>query len=539
MMQFEVTEDGRWLKLTEYTDELDLRQVEISFTKKVKDWVFLRKRAQFRGWDGNVAFFQKKKFLPIGLWHELLVVSKKHNLGVEISGLERIVDMDFKLAEFQAWVEETFPDGIGGDPDKPIRPYQIEAAFKIIKFGISTQELATNAGKTFIVFMAIAYMMSHGKCSKFLMIVPNVNLVLQAVDDWQDYGAHRFGMKFQQIHGGENGVRSEANVVIGNFQMLVKKDVEFLSKFDTVFVDEAHQSPANSIKKIVSQCANSKCRFGLSGTLTSSGEDSADYLTIQMCLGPVVGKISPDFLFKNNYATPVHVKVVRMNYLVDDARERLANVRTRLKNQDAGSEAYNIERKLVVGDRKRLNFIVDFILKTTKNSMVLFQNVEDDYGRTIYDMLRDQSSDREVFYVDGDVDAQTRESFKVRMKSGNNRILVASFRTFSTGISIDNIHNIFFVESYKSENIIKQSIGRGMRKLLGKMVVNIIDFVDDFSWKSKPNYLMKHSDERIKIYEREKFPYEIWDVDLSGEKIKFVKAEEKLIYTEDEKPSDV
>ena len=52
---------------------------------------------------------------------------------------------------------------------------------------------------------------------------------------------------------------------------------------------------------------------------------------------------------------------------------------------------------------------------------------------------------------------------------------------------------IFLVESYKSEVLIKQSLGRGMRKMEGKEKVNIIDFVDDFSSSKYVNYLMKHS----------------------------------------------
>ena len=92
---------------------------------------------------------------------------------------------------------------------------------------------------------------------------------------------------------------------------------------------------------------------------------------------------------------------------------------------------------------------------------------------------------------------------------------MASFGTFSTGISVNNIHNIYLVESYKSENIIKQSIGRGMRKQLLKERVNIIDFVDDFTYKGQDNYLMSHSDERIKIYEKEAFPYTIYNIDLT------------------------
>lgn len=544
MMQFELTEDNRWLRLLEYDDELNLRQVEISFTKKIKDWVFKKKKYKNTGFTGDIHFFQKKRFLPVSLWSELLAVSKQHHLGVEIAGLERIIDVDFKLADFQAWVEENFKDGIGGDPTKPVRPYQVEAAFKIIKFGFSTQELATNAGKTFIVFLAVAYMMTHegmrGKCKRFMMVVPNTNLVIQGVDDWMVYGSSKWGMKFQSIGGGENeSLRSEVNVVMGTYQSLVKKDTEFFSKFDTIFVDEAHQGSAKSIKDIIAQCANAKCRFGLSGTLTSAGLDSADYMTIQMCLGPMVGKVSPDFLFKNNYATPVHVKVIKLNYLNQDARERLSDIKLIKKNQDNSVDAYNIERKLVVGDRRRLNFIVDFILKTTKNSLVLFQSVDDEYGKQIYDLLRERSTDKEIYYVDGDVNIEAREEFKTRLKTGTNRIIVASFRTFSTGISVPNIHSIFFCESYKSENIIKQSIGRGMRLYDGKDKINVIDFVDDFTWHGKPNYLMIHSDVRLRIYEKEKFTYEVWEVDLTGEKIRSTKLNEMLIYNDDDKPQNI
>jgi type I site-specific restriction endonuclease len=87
------------------------------------------------------------------------------------------------------------------------------------------------------------------------------------------------------------------------------------------------------------------------------------------------------------------------------------------------------------------------------------------------------------------------------------RILVASFGTFSTGISIHKIFNIFLTESYKSEVIIKQSIGRGMRLFEGKDAVNIIDFVDDFTYRGQQNYIMKHAEVREDIYAREKFKY--------------------------------
>jgi superfamily II DNA or RNA helicase len=78
-------------------------------------------------------------------------------------------------------------------------------------------------------------------------------------------------------------------------------------------------------------------------------------------------------------------------------------------------------------------------------------------------------------------------------------------------VSINNIHNIYLTESFKSDRIIRQSIGRGMRLDENKDRVTIIDFVDDFSKKDK-NYLLKHGDERVQTYKRQGFPFRIFEV---------------------------
>lgn len=47
-----------------------------------------------------------------------------------------------------------------------------------------------------------------------------------------------------------------------------------------------------------------------------------------------------------------------------------------------------------------------------------------------------------------------------------------------------------------------------MRLCEGKEQVNIIDFVDDFSLsKGNKNYLLKHGEERLKIYKEQGFPH--------------------------------
>ena len=125
-------------------------------------------------------------------------------------------------------------------------------------------------------------------------------------------------------------------------------------------------------------------------------------------------------------------------------------------------------------------------------------------------------NNRRVYYVDGSVDSSLREEFKSRMEKGDDVIIVASYGTFSTGISIKNIHNVHFTESFKSEVIIRQSIGRGLRQHHNKDIVKIYDYIDDFRWGSGSdewlNYVYRHGMARRKIYKEENFPFEVQSI---------------------------
>ena len=507
MIKFNLSEDNQWLILAQCTEEVEKKQVELSLTKKIHNWYF-HPLVKKKIWDGSINFIDKRGpfwKIPIGLWSEVLEIGKEYGYEFHIEGIENLFLTDLKLEDFKAWVDEFFKDS-----DIEPREYQIEAAWKIVKFRYSVSEIATSSGKTLISFMIFAFLKSQGYIRKFLMIVPSTNLVIQGTEDFEDYGIDQIGSKIQQIGGGSK-MREGCDVVIGTFQSLVKKDREYFEEFDAVFIDEAHHTNSTSIKKIMSNCMHTGWRFGLTGTLTKRG--SADHLTIQQYLGPVLVEISPDFLFRNNYATPVAIKIVILDWLSAEYKDKMAELKSSSEKME-GNDLYNLERKLVISNKARLNYIVDFINKTSKNSLVLFQSVKDEYGRNIWNGIRETNSSKEAFYVDGDTNEQLREEYKSRMETGENKVLIATYGTFSTGISINNLHNIFLVESYKSEVLIKQSLGRGMRKMEGKEKVNIIDFVDDFSTVGYKNYLMKHSEARIAIYKNENFDYKIFRITL-------------------------
>ena len=489
-MKIVVSEDRKFLRIVEAT-EIELEQVNFSLKKRIRGW-FFNPLVKKKIWDGYV-YFCKNNLVPIGLWSELMKIGETFNFPVEINGLERIIDVNFDENDFREWSTEFFKD----HPKYQPREYQIESAIAIIRHKICTSEIATSAGKTLITFMVFGYLKSRNKLRKMLVIVPNTTLVMQMKDDWEDYSNGKLDLKIRQVYGGAKDNDPSAEIIVGTFQSLCKKSLDYFKGIDVVFADEAHQVKTTSIKNILGKCKDSEYRFGLSGTVQE--DNSADFVTIVALLGPMVKSIPPKFLFKEGYATPVKFKMMVLQYSNDELKQKLYDIR-RSKEME-GSQVLALEKNIVVKHRGRFNFVNNLIKNTTKNTLVLFSNVKDQYGKKMYDWLR-ENTDKVCFYVDGSVSREHRDYYKKQMEEGENRVLIASFTTFATGISIKNVHNIVFTESYKSEIIVKQSIGRGMRQLGGKDSFCIIDIVDDMSFEKHSNYLYKHAKARLEFYKQ-------------------------------------
>ena len=146
------------------------------------------------------------------------------------------------------------------------RPYQYEAAYKILQNKQSLSQLATRAGKTLIAYMVFRYMLEHG-AKKILMIVPSIQLVKQGVTDFSEYAEF---FKTETIWAKGEYCES-ANLTIGTFQSLVmradpkskKYNPKFFKEYDVVCVDEAHKLVCKSINTILSQdfIRDTKIRF--------------------------------------------------------------------------------------------------------------------------------------------------------------------------------------------------------------------------------------------------------------------------------------
>lgn len=513
-MVLRLTKDKKFLQIIDGT-KLEYDQMQSSFTKKVDNFHFIKKRFN-GGWDGTIKFIDQYNRIPVGLWQEIKNIAKKYNFQIKIIDNDLIPDPNYNEEEINNWIDNFFKES------KIIpRYYQSEALRRAMKFKFCTEEISVSGGKTLITYMIFRYLWDIKNFKNFLVIVPNVDLVEQTMDKFFDYeemvGIGEPKWEAVGVYSGSKTRKFEdkANIIFGTYQSLSKRDLNYFSKFDAVLVDETHHSKNASIKKILVQSYNAQYKIGLTGSMPKEGS-TASY-TIQAYLGPVVYKITSEKLINEGNATPVKVIIMELDYLDEEVKKELYKLRMVPTEQKDGAKLLNLEKQTARENKKRFKYIVDTISKMSKNTLVLFGDIKNSYGKNVYNWLR-ENTDKNAYYIDGDTKTEIRELYKKKMEEEDNVVLVASIGTFSEGIDILNLHNIFIIESSKSEIIVRQILGRGMRLMDGKDEITVFDFVDNYLYGNhkyqKINYLMRHGNERQNIYKEKRFPYKRFKIKI-------------------------
>ena len=265
-----------------------------------------------------------------------------------------------------------------------------------------------------------------------------------------------------------------------------------------VIGDEAHNFKAKSLTAILEKCTEAQYRIGTTGTLDGTQ-------THQLVLEGLFGRIfkvttTKDLIDKGSLAE-LDIKVLLLKYA-----DELCKSMTKTKYQD--------EVDFIVKYEPRNKFITNLALDQDGNTLILFQYVEK-HGKPLHNMITEKAHrKRKVFYVSGETDVDTREAIRNITENEKNAIIVASMGTFSTGINIRNLHNIIFASPSKSQIRILQSIGRGLRKSDDGRPTTLYDIADDLHWKKNKNFTLNHAAERIKIYSKEKFKYNIYEIKI-------------------------
>lgn len=360
-------------------------------------------------------------------------------------------------------------------------------------------------------------------------------------------------------------------VVIGTFQSLIKKldckskqyNPKFFKDFNVLIVDEAHKLPCKSIGDILKACGdNINMKFGLTGTLPK--ENTIESQTTHSLSGPCIQNIDAiELINEDILAEPIITQVrIKYNYnkelqdKIVQYGEELVKIADRKTNDFAlpttvqlikqkyiqGNISYDdyifsllqvlksvqklhvLENKLIQNMAKRLQVIENIIEEMDYkfsdndnngvNGIVFAHNTE--YISTICKYLEEKygKDTKKIVKITGEVSLNKRQEIIELMENNTNVILVGSFGAVGTGLTFKNVQYGIFAQSFKSEIIVKQSLGRLMLKgNTGNPEQDnyfyLFDMIDEFKGTGK---LKKHGSEKLNIYKKEGYKVEIEEI---------------------------
>lgn len=543
-------------------DDADLKRIEAHFNK-IPAYQFM---PSFRGIPRAEIFMHRgtkngKQFLmsSAGLWREVITFCESQKINVDNRLCESFSHRDMvPLDEFIKIIHSW-------NLNLEARDYQIVAAWKILNFHQSLSLIATRGGKTFIFYIITRFMREYYGAKKILMVVPNIYLVKQGVQDLNEYG--EFFTSEAVWARGEHV--EQADMTIGTYQSLVKKltrtskryNPHFFDDFDVVCIDEAHHLACDSIEMILQQpfIKNCKLRFGFTGTLPK--DNTIERICCHALMGPKIQDIRTNELVEQGFICNANVTQLMLQYEQCDALDDLyvrcgeylcANYDvdvnknkiklpknecaftmihkktlpfsvTQYKKQASrreyidylidlckaeGSKLLNLEQMIVQFTPQRIDVMCDVINNERGNGIIFAHHKE--YVKYIADCMKHRFPNRNVYVIQGSVTLKQREKIINAMLNDDSAILCAAYSVLSTGVTLKNINYGIFAESFKSDIINKQSIGRGLLKQENKEFFYIYDLIDVLPTKR----IEAHGREKAKTFKDEKFIYQSRNVPL-------------------------
>ncbi len=437
-------------------------------------------------WDGKIRLYSvATNEVYVGLLPYIEEFAKRNEINIEYK--EGVIDeKKYGNNRLDIFIRRVSPQSNG--KILQIRDYQRNAFFYAVGNNRSLLLSPTASGKSLIIYLLSRWYEKEN----VLILVPTTSLVEQMYSDFIDYGFD--DKKMQKIYQGHSKDITKP-ITISTWQSLYKLPRKFFENFGCILGDEVHLFKAKSLTGIMNKSISCKYRHGFTGTLDGT---QTHRLILEGLFGSVNRVTTTKELMDKKTLAKLNIKCIVLQYPEIDCKF--------MKTQK-----FQDEVDLIVRDERRNKFVVNLTKHLKGNTLVLFQFVEK-HGAVLYDMMKDLN--RKIFYVHGGTDAQTRENIREITETEKNAIIIASYGTFSTGINIRNLHNVVFSSPSKSRIRVLQSIGRGLRQGTEKSTATLYDIADDFTYKSRQNFTLRHFMERINIYNEEEFDYEIKNLNI-------------------------
>lgn len=413
-------------------------------------------------WDGKKSMLKYKKF-PTGLlpWVVKYLDDKKFPYELQ--------DERGPLPSFEPLQEEFF--------GMQLSDHQMEAARSVLEEGVKGLsfprgmiDAATAAGKDLI--MAALHTSLQGST---IVLIEERKIFDKALDAFKGF---------------DPGVVSSKKTDLRPFTIAMVKTlhnrlqdegfIKEVSGFDALFYDECQGAGSNTALQTLYRI-NTPMRVFLSGTpLDIQNKESK--LRVIGHSGRKLKKISNRELMDKGWSANVKVRILQ------NAEPPVASDRYDSEEEYRNRVEFSKRR---VQDYAR---IIDEI--ETGQVMIAFRFHE--HGDFLLEQLRYLCPDVGIEMVHGEEPEEEVNDRIQRFRDREIRVLIAS-TILKKGVNIHCIEALIMGIGGKSKEVIKQFVGRAVRREEGIEEVRVYD------WFDEGNYVEKHSRKRLYIYKGEKF----------------------------------
>ena len=444
-------------------------------------------------WDGKFYLFSlTKKTILKGLLDEVVKFCDKNSYPYSI--LMDCSEVSFSILEAQEFVKTL-------NLPHELHPYQLQAFVRCVRLGRCINLMATSSGKSLAMYVVSRYFNNR----KQLIIVPTVGLVHQLESDFASYGGIPKGVS--KIYSGEPivGLRDVTFAVWKSISNI--EDPNWLNQFSMIVGDECHTFSAKSLVGIMNRATQVTHRFGWTGSI---GQAKINEMLLTGLFGPVKRLVSSKELMDTGKAADLTIKILELDH---SQRDRFDwNIRA---GRSKGLPRYRKEIDFIINHVVRNRFITNLALSLKGNTMVLFRFIP--HGKALHKIITEKAgANRKVFYVDGGVDGDFRNDIRGIVGQEDDAIIIASIKTFGTGVNIPSLKNVIAGHPMKGEIDIIQCIGRSLRLADDKYTATFFDIADDLSDIERDNSGLRQMASRIAIYRKEKFNFKKYKIKLEA-----------------------
>jgi len=244
-------------------------------------------------------------------------------------------------------------------------------------------------------------------------------------------------------------------------------------------VERAVVSNCHSVKNmnvlhglLTNTFSNIPIRWGLTGTIP---EEEYNQASLFSAIGPMIGRLTARELQEQGHLAQCHVNIEQTQ-------------------EDIIYKNYQEELKFLTTNKHRIGWLAKRILEIAKsgNTLVLIDRIET--GELLSELIPNST------FISGQMKSTKRKVLYDEINFADNAIMIATYGTTSTGISINRIFNLVLLEPGKSFVRVIQSIGRGLRKADDKDAVEIYDIA------SRCKFSNRHLLKRKKFYADVQYP---------------------------------